>query len=95
MHEHYRKSVYNPPVKSLESLRMAETAFCYHCRQHHPKTEMRQIETKAGKRWRCIRSIEATRQGQAAREAYGRQVSEMNKSEAQSRARLSKPIVTP
>ena len=72
---------------------MAETAFCYHCRQHHPKTEMRQIETKAGKRWRCIRSIEATRQGQAAREAYGRQVSEMNKSEAQSRARLSKPIV--
>jgi hypothetical protein len=74
---------------------MAETAFCYHCRQHHPKTEMRQIETKAGKRWRCIRSIEATRQGQAAREAYGRQVSEMNKSEAQSRARLTKPIVTP
>jgi len=95
LHEHYRKSVYNPSVKSLESLRMAETAFCYHCRQHHPKTEMRQIETKAGKRWRCIRSIEATRQGQAAREAYGRQVSEMNKSEAQSRARLSKPIVTP
>ena len=33
--------------------------------------------------------------GRAAREAYGRQVSEMNKSEAQSRARLSKPIVTP
>ena len=95
LRKHYRKSVYNLPVKSLESLRMAETAFCYHCRQHHPKSEMRQIETKAGKRWRCIRSIEATRQGQAAREAYGRQVSEMNKSEAQSRARLSKPIVTP
>jgi hypothetical protein len=72
---------------------MSETAFCYHCRQHHPKSEMRQIETKAGKRWRCIRSIEATRQGQAAREAYGRMVSEMNKSEAQSRARLTKPIV--
>ena len=34
-----------------------------------------------------------TRQGQAAREAYGRMVSEMNKSEAQSRARLTKPIV--
>ena len=54
---------------------------------------MRQIETKAGKRWSCIRSIEATRQGQAAREAYGRQVSETNKAEAQSRARLTKPIV--
>ncbi|MDP2783110.1 MAG: hypothetical protein Q8O38_00760 [Sulfurimicrobium sp.] len=90
---HYRKSVYNLPTLLIESARMAETAFCYHCRQHHPKTEMRQIETKAGKRWRCIRSIEATRQGQAAREAYGRQVSEMNKSEAQSRARLAKPIV--
>ncbi len=63
-----------------------ETAFCYHCRSHHPKTEMRLIETKAGKRWRCIRSIEATKQGQAAREAYGRQVSEMNKAESRSRA---------
>lgn len=65
---------------------MAETAFCYHCRQHHPKSEMRQIETKAGKRWRCIRSIEATRQGAAAREAYGRQISEINKAESKSRA---------
>jgi len=63
-----------------------ETAFCYHCRAHHPKTEMRLIETKAGKRWRCIRSIEATKQGQAAREAYGRQVSEMNKAESRNRA---------
>ena len=70
-----------------------QTKFCYHCGSHHPVEEMRQIETRAGKRWRCIRSIEATRQGQAAREAYGRQVSEMNKSEAQSRARLTKPIV--
>ena len=89
----WRNSVYNCNSNSSGFERMSETAFCYHCRQHHPKTEMRQIETKAGKRWRCIRSIEATRQGQAAREAYGRQVSEMNKSEAQSRARLAKPIV--
>jgi len=22
---------------------MAETAFCYHCRQHHPLTEMRRV----------------------------------------------------
>ena len=70
-----------------------DLTYCYHCRTHHPRSEMRLIITKTGKRWRCIRSIEATRQGQAAREAYGRQVSEMNKSEAQSRARLSKPIV--
>ena len=46
---------------------MAETALGYHCRQHPPRSEMRLIETEAGKRWRCIRSIEATRQGQAAR----------------------------
>lgn len=65
---------------------MAETAFCYHCRAHHPKSEMRQIETKAGKRWRCIRSIEATRQGPEAREAYGRLISEINKAESKSRA---------
>ena len=93
MRENYLKSVYNLGTLLIGAPSMAETAFCYHCRLHHPKTEMRQIETKAGKRWRCIRSIEATRQGQAAREAYGRQVSEMNKSEAQSRARLAKPIV--
>ena len=66
---------------------MAETAFCYHCRQHHPKTEMRQIETKAGKRWRCIRSIQATQKSSEARDAFGRQVSAMNTAEARSHAR--------
>lgn len=66
---------------------MSETAFCYHCRQHHPKTEMRQIETKAGKRWRCIRSIQATQKTAAARDAFGRQVSAMNTAEARSHAR--------
>jgi hypothetical protein len=42
--------------------------------------------TTPGKRWRCIRSIEATQQGAAAREAYGRQISEINKAESKSRA---------
>jgi hypothetical protein len=69
------------------------TAFCYHCRSHHPLTEMRQIETKAGKRWRCIKSIEATKQDRAAREAYGRQVSEMNKAESRSRAQRMNSIL--
>lgn len=67
---------------------MSETAFCYHCRTHHPKEEMRLIDTKAGKRWRCIRSIEATKKGRLEREAYGRQVTAMNKAEAQRKARL-------
>lgn len=68
---------------------MSDTAFCYHCRTHHPLTEMRQIMTKAGKRWRCIRSIEATKQGREAREAYGRSVTEMNRSEAAAKARIA------
>ena len=49
---------------------------------------MRLIDTKAGKRWRCIRSIEATKKGRLEREAYGRQVTAMNKAEAQRKARL-------
>jgi hypothetical protein len=48
---------------------------------------MRQIETKAGKRWRCIRSIEATRKTPEARDAFGREVSAMNTAEARSHAR--------
>ena len=67
-------------------LMTSQTKFCYHCGAHHPVEEMRQIETRAGKRWRCIRSIEATQQGAEAREAYGRQVSEINKAESKSRA---------
>jgi len=49
---------------------------------------MRQIETKSGKRWRCIKSIEATKQGRAARENFGKQTTDINKAEAQSKARL-------
>jgi len=66
---------------------MADTLFCYHCRTHHPKEEMRQIETKGGKRWRCIKSIEATKRSREEREAFGRQVTAINKAEAQSKAR--------
>jgi hypothetical protein len=57
---------------------MSETAYCYHCGRPHPKEEMRQIHTKSGSRWRCIKSIAATKQGVAARDAFGRQVSAMN-----------------
>lgn len=64
---------------------MTETAYCYHCGTHHPKSEMRQIETKGGKRWRCIKSILASRQGRAEREAFGRQTTAINKAEAQAK----------
>lgn len=69
----------------LISLAMSDTAYCYHCGTHHPKEEMRQIETKGGKRWRCIKSIEATKQGRKEREAFGRQTTAINKAEAQSK----------
>jgi hypothetical protein len=49
---------------------------------------MRQIETKSGKRWRCIKSIKATKQGREARENFGRQTTDINRAEAQSKARL-------
>lgn len=67
---------------------MSETAFCYHCRTHHPLEEMRQVKTSMGKRWRCIRSIEAAKADRATREAYGRSVTEMNRSESASKARI-------
>ena len=64
-----------------------ETIYCYHCRRHHPSGEMRQIETKGGKKWRCIRSIEATRISSAQRDAFGKTVSADNRSENQSRVK--------
>lgn len=67
---------------------MSQSAYCYHCGTHHPKVEMRQIETKAGKRWRCIKSIQATKRSTAERDGFGKRISAENKAEAQSKARL-------
>lgn len=67
----------------------AETAYCYHCGKHHPIAEMRQIATKTGKRWRCIKSIEATRVNRETRDAFGRKVTEINRAESQSRAKIN------
>jgi hypothetical protein len=75
---------------------MPQTAYCYHCGTHHPKEEMRQILTKGGKRWRCIRSIEASRQGLAEREAFGRQVTANNKADTQAKKnRMANPERNP
>jgi hypothetical protein len=62
---------------------MSETAFCYHCGAYHPIEEMRQTLTKSGKRWRCVKSIELTKQGSAKREAFGRQTTANNKADTQ------------
>lgn len=65
--------------------------YCYHCGRPHPSVEMRQIETKGGKKWRCIKSIEATKINAAQRDAFGKTVTMINKAEHQARikARLN------
>lgn len=67
---------------------MSATVFCYHCRTQHSRDEMRLVVSKTGKRWRCIMSIEAAKKDRAEREAFGRQVSALNKAEAQARIRV-------
>jgi hypothetical protein len=66
-----------------------ETAYCYHCGKHHPIEEMRQLATKTGKRWRCIKSIEATKKGRSERDAFGKRITANNKAECQSKARIT------
>ncbi len=61
--------------------------YCYHCGRQHPSAEMRQIATKGGKKWRCIKSIEATRINSAQRDAFGKSVTMTNKAELQARVK--------
>ena len=58
---------------------MSDTLFCYCCRTHHPKEQMRRFATRSGERWRCLRSIEAARAKPGERDAFGRQQSEINR----------------
>jgi hypothetical protein len=67
---------------------MAETKFCYHCSRYHPSDEMRQIDRKGIKRWRCIKSINATKQGLAQRDAFGKTVTALNTAESKARAEV-------
>jgi len=64
---------------------MSETIFCYHCRLHHPREEMRQIDNKGVKKWRCIKSIKAVKKDIAARDAFGQSVTAVNSAESRSR----------
>ncbi|MCB4360655.1 hypothetical protein [Quatrionicoccus australiensis] len=69
---------------------MTEMLFCYCCRVHHPKDQMRLFPTKLGDRWRCIRSIEAAACKPKERDAFGRQQTEINREAARHAAeRLS------
>jgi hypothetical protein len=55
-----------------------QTRYCCHCSRYHPATEMRQINSKYGKRWRCIKSLEAIKKTVAERDAFGRENSQAN-----------------
>jgi len=71
---------------------MSKTAFCYHCATHHPKADMRQIVTKGGSRWRCIKSIKASQMGPAERAAFGRQTTAINKADMEAaKRRMTNP----
>ena len=63
---------------------MAETSllYCYHCRKHHARNEVRRVWTAAGFRWRCIASIRESRRPTNERDAYGRAKTQENREEA-------------
>lgn len=58
---------------------MTDTLFCYCCRIHHPKDQMRRFATSHGKRWRCLRSIAAADCSVDERDAFGRRQSNLNR----------------
>lgn len=70
---------------------MSEMHYCYSCRVHHPAAEMRLYTTRKGKRWRCLRSIAAAHASQQARDAFGRQQSELNREQACRQASYRQP----
>jgi len=61
---------------------MTEMLFCYCCRVHHPKSQMRPFKTKLGERWRCIRSIEAAACSRRERDAFGQQQTANNREDS-------------
>ena len=58
---------------------MTDTLYCYCCRVHHPRQQMRRFPTTRGERWRCQRSIEAAAGSAQVRDAFGRRQSEINR----------------
>jgi hypothetical protein len=57
---------------------MTTTRYCYHCGRSHPEEEMRLVKSKSGTRWRCVKSIQATKRTAAERDAFGKKVSAAN-----------------
>ena len=58
---------------------MSDTVFCYHCRRQHARADVVQVDANGVKRWRCRRSIAASRRSVGERDAFGKAVSELNR----------------
>ena len=56
--------------------------YCYSCRVEHDIAQMRLIETRNGRRWRCLRSVRAASLPIEARDAFGEYQRQYNLSEA-------------
>ena len=70
---------------------MIDKVYCYHCRSYHALEEVRLVQTKSGKRWRCLKSIVSSQASREQRDAFGRSVSELNRLIGLDRARRSLP----
>jgi hypothetical protein len=68
---------------------MSDKRYCYCCRTYHPAEQVILFETKAGKRWRCLRSIDAAQSPRELRDATGRRQSAENRELANQKARNS------
>ena len=72
-----------------------EKVFCYCCRVHHAKAQMRLFQTRLGPRWRCLHSIEAATRSAEEREAFGRRQTAINREAARNAAEYSRQIRRP
>lgn len=57
---------------------MHKMKYCYHCGISHAEENMRLHMTKTGRRWRCIKSINAMKNSEAERDAFGRMITAIN-----------------
>ncbi len=70
---------------------MLDKVYCYHCRSYHAPEEVKLVQSKSGKRWRCLKSIASSQASREQRDAFGRSVSELNRLIGRDRARRSLP----
>jgi hypothetical protein len=71
---------------------MTDTQFCYCCRVHHAKDQMRLFPTRQGYRWRCTRSIEAASRSRSERDSFGQLQSAINREAARRAADQSERL---